>query len=92
MNKFALILVIGAHRLSLLHRERFTRIGQQLFGSFSQTNQRSPGVAWTLVHLQYIFHRRYEGAVLFRRNDPLRLEMRLKLVFFKTRPMVLSLA
>src|ERR1700751_2848481 len=49
-------------------------------------------MAWTLVNGQHIFHRCYERAVLVRRYDPLLFAMRLKFVFFKTRPIVLSLA
>jgi hypothetical protein len=88
----ALILIIGSNQTSLLHRDRFARVGQQLFGRLVQTNQRSFGVARTLVHIKHILHRRYERATLLRWNDPLLFEMRLKFVFFRTRPMVLSLA
>src|SRR5580658_9921480 len=41
---------------------------------------------------QHIFHRRYEGAVRLGRNDPALLAVGLDNVFFKTRPIVLSLA
>src|ERR1700746_4093443 len=49
-------------------------------------------MAWTLVNGQHLFHPCYERAVLVRRYDPLLFAMRLKFVFFKTRPIVLSLA
>src|ERR1700722_17684463 len=45
-----------------------------------------------MINRQHIFHRRYERTVLPRRNNPLLFEMRLKFVFFRTRPIVLSLA
>src|SRR5437773_2663406 len=39
-----------------------------------------------------ILHRRYKCAACLRRDDPLLFKMRLELVFFRTRPIVLSLA
>ena len=41
---------------------------------------------------QHVFHRRYERAVGLRRDDPLLSAMGLERVFFRTRPIVLSLA
>src|SRR5246127_671644 len=49
-------------------------------------------MAWALVYGQPTFPRGYGRAVLVRRYDPLLFAMRLKFVFFKTRPIVLSLA
>jgi hypothetical protein len=57
-----------------------------------ETDQRTISIAWPLVNGQNILHRRYECAACLRRDDPLPREMRLELIFFKTRPMVLSLA
>src|SRR6201993_973828 len=44
------------------------------------------------VHGEYLFHRRYEGAVGLRRDDPALPAMRLKNVFLSVRPIVESLA
>src|SRR5258707_11124037 len=47
---------------------------------------------WPRVDGQHVFHRCYERAVGLRRNDPLLPAMGLENVFFRTRPIVLSLA
>src|ERR1700757_1599181 len=44
------------------------------------------------VHGEYLFHRRYEGAVSLRRDDPASPAMRLETVFLSVRPIVESLA
>ncbi len=44
------------------------------------------------IDSQHVLHGGYECAVGLRRNDPLLFEMGLKDVFFRTRPIVLSLA
>jgi hypothetical protein len=43
-------------------------------------------------YLQHLFHRRDEGGVAVRGDDPLIFQMRFEKVFFNTRPIVLSLA
>ena len=45
-----------------------------------------------MINLQHIFHVGDERRVGIRRNDPLFLQMRLEIVFFSVRPIVLSLA
>src|ERR1700741_2875236 len=50
------------------------------------------GIMRPLVDGQHIFHRRYERAVGFRRNDPALFAVGLDNIFFSTRPIVLSLA
>src|SRR3984893_485628 len=47
---------------------------------------------WPRVDGQHVFHRGYERAVGLRRADPLLPAMGLEGVFFRTRPIVLSLA
>src|SRR5258708_26641698 len=47
---------------------------------------------WPRVDGQHVFHRGYERAVGFRRDDPLLPAMGLENVFFRTRPIALSLA
>src|SRR3982075_1937003 len=47
---------------------------------------------WPRVDGQHVFHRGYERAVGLRRDDPLLPAMGLENVFFRTRPIVLSLA
>src|SRR5208282_5445239 len=44
------------------------------------------------VNSQHILHRRYEGAIRLRRDDPALFAVGLDNVFFSTRPIVLSLA
>src|SRR5277367_812257 len=50
------------------------------------------GIVRSRVNGEHIFHRRYEGAVRFGRNDPALFAVGLDNVFFRTRPIVLSLA
>ena len=88
----ALVLVIVAGRLSWFGRNRLARLGDQLFGSFVETNQRPLGIARFPVGFQHVFHRRDEGRVGVRRDHPLPIAVGLKRVFFRVRPIVLSLA
>jgi hypothetical protein len=88
----ALVFVIAALPLSWLHWDRRSRVREQLLGSLVQTDERNIKIAWPLGDGQHVLHRRYERAVRLRRDDPLLFEMRLELVFFRTRPIVLSLA
>ena len=57
-----------------------------------ETHQREIRIARTLVDFQNVLHGGYERAILLGRDNPLLLAVRLKFVFFKTRPIVLSLA
>src|ERR1700674_2074483 len=89
---WSFVFVIGSRETSRFHRDRLPRIGNQLLRGFIKTDQRNIAIARAQINRQHVLHRGYERAVLLRRNDPLLLEMRLKPVFFKTRPIVLSLA
>src|SRR5208282_3360380 len=57
-----------------------------------ETDQRSLGIVRSLVDRQHILHRRDESGVRLGRNDPALFGMGLEETFFKTRPIVLSLA
>src|SRR5277367_6430355 len=88
----ALVLVIVPDRLSWLGRDRLARLDDQLFGSLVQTNQGTIGIMRLLVGFQHVFHRRDEGRVGVGWNHPLPIAVRLESVFFRGRPIVLSLA
>src|SRR5215470_2922546 len=88
----ALVLVIDPRRLPFRHRHRRPRFLGELLGGFIQTNQGTIRIVRPCVHGQHVLHGGYEGAICFGRDDPSRFEVRLELSFFKTRPIVLSLA
>ena len=88
----AFIFVIETRRLPFLHRDRRACFGNQLLGRLVQTDQRAVRIPGPFVHSQHVFHGRDKGAVGCRRDDPLLLEVGLERVFFKVRPIVLSLA
>ena len=68
----------------------------QLIGEVRQpipaAPERNIGIARPRIHGQHVLHGGDECAVGFRRNDPLLFQMRLKDVFLRIRPIVLSLA
>src|ERR1700680_3773195 len=88
----AFVFVIDPRRLPFFHRHRHPRFLDKLLGGFVQADQRMSRIARPCVNGQHILHGGYEGAVRFRRDDPLFLEMGLERVFFKTRQIMLSLA
>jgi hypothetical protein len=53
-----------------------------LLAGFVKANQRELRIVRTLIDCQHLFHRAYEGATCFRRNDPLFPKVWLKRVFF----------
>jgi hypothetical protein len=79
----AFVFVILPRRLTFFHRHRNPRFLGQLLGGFVQTDQGTIGVVWPCVNGQHVLHGGYECAALFRRNDPLFLEMRLILILTK---------
>ena len=88
----AFVLVIDAGWPSRLHRDWRARLGDELLGGLVQADQRMVGIVRPRVDGQHVFHGRYEGAVGLRRDDPALPAVRLESVFFRTRPIVLSLA
>src|SRR5437764_10539543 len=88
----ALVLVIETGWASRFHRDRHARFGNELLRGLVEAKQRTIAVAWPRVDGQHVFHSGYERAVGLRRDDPLLAAMGLENVFFKTRPIVLSLA
>src|SRR3954453_6217557 len=87
----AFVLVIGPRRAPGPHRDRHARFLDQLFGGLVQADQRADRVVRTVIYFQHLFHRRDEGGVAVRGDDPLIFQMRFEKVFFNTRPIVLSL-
>src|ERR1700722_6923286 len=87
-----LVLVVVPDRLPRLGRDRLARLDDQLFRSFVQTNEGAVEITRLLVGFQHVFHRRDKGRVGVGWNDPLPIAMGLESVFFKVRPIVLSLA
>src|SRR5215467_13614783 len=77
---------------SRLQRDRHARLGDKLLGGLVQVPQRAVRIARPHVDREHIFHRRYEGAVGLRRDDPALPVMRLETVFLTVRPIVESLA
>src|SRR5208337_2378816 len=64
----------------------------KLLGGFVQAHERHLRIVWLRINIQHLFHGRYEGGVGLWRDDPLFFAVGLKRVFFRTRPIVLSLA
>src|SRR5262252_1194521 len=91
-HAIALIFVIAPRRLPFLYRHRRSRFLGTLFGRFVQADQWTIRIARPCLNRQQVLHGGYEGAVCLRWKNPLCFEMRLELSFFKTRPIVLSLA
>src|ERR1700751_3600445 len=87
-----LVFVIITRRLSWLHPDRGARFFYKLLGRLVNTNQRIVGIVRSMIDFQHIFHRSDKGAVRLGWDHPLLFEMGLENVFFKTRPIVLSLA
>src|SRR5215470_3627216 len=87
-----LVFVIITRRLSWLHRDRGARFFDKLLRRLVNTNQRIVGIVRSMIDFQHVFHRCYKGAVRLGWDHPLLFEMGLENVFFKTRPIVLSLA
>src|SRR6516162_2690923 len=88
----SLVFVINTLRLPRLHWNRRSRLGNELLRGLVQTDERYVRIVRSRIDVEHLFHRRYESAVRLRRNDPLLFAVRLKRVFFRTRPIVLSLA
>src|SRR5450631_884635 len=88
----ALVFIIEPGWPPLFHLDRRARFGNQLLRGLVQANQRNIGIARPRVHGQHVFHGCHKRAVGLRRDDPLLFQMRLKDVFLRVRPIVLSLA
>src|SRR6516165_8216259 len=88
----ALVFIIVAPGLSRLHPDWGTSFLYKLLGGLVHANQGMIGIVGPLIDFQHIFHRRYECAVRLGRNNPLLLDVGFENVFFRTRPIVLSLA
>src|ERR1700693_684999 len=70
-------------RGGFLHRHRSPRFLNQLLGGFVEADQGTIRIVWPGVNGQHVLHGGDECAVLFRRDDPLFLEVRLDGVFLK---------
>src|SRR5512135_1942417 len=88
----ALIFVIVTCRLSRFHGEGNPRFLEQLLGGLIQTDKEHLEIARPTINDQHIFQGGYKGRIRLGRNDPLLLAVGLENVFFRTRPIVLSLA
>src|SRR3974377_1382444 len=88
----SLVFIINPLRLPWLHRNRRSRLGNKLFRGLVQADGRHLRIRRSRIDVEHLFHRRYESAIRLRRNDPLLFAVRLKRVFLRTRPIVLSLA
>jgi len=88
----ALVFIIVAPGLSRLHPDWGTTFLYKLLGGLVHANQGMIGIVGPLIDFQHIFHCRYECAVRLGRNNPLLLDVGFENVFFRTRPIVLSLA
>src|SRR6185369_8881687 len=76
------VFAVDPQRLSSAHRQRFTRLGQQLLAGLIGANEFVSRCIGGLIQIQNLFHLRYERGVGLRRNAPLLFEPRLKFVFF----------
>src|SRR5208337_272279 len=86
------VLVVNPLWAPLFHRDRRTRLGDQLLRGLVQADERHVRVVGPRINVQNLLHRGYECAARLRRDDPLFFAVRLKRVFLRTRPIVLSLA
>src|SRR6187401_1421379 len=77
----AFVLVIGPRRVPGPDRDRHARFLDQLFGGLVQTDQRAGRIVRTVIDFQHLFHRRDEGGVSVRWDDPLIFQMRFEKVF-----------
>src|SRR5271168_690303 len=95
MNRLAtpaLVFVIVTGGLSGFGRDRGARLDDQLLGSLIQAHERTIGISRLLVGFQHVFHGGDEAGVGVWRDHPLPIAVRFEDVFFKVRPIVLSLA
>jgi hypothetical protein len=88
----ALVFVIVPDRLSRLGGDRRARLDDQLLRRFIQTHEGTIGIMRLLVGFQHVFHGGHEAGVGVRRDHPLPFAVGFEGVFFKVRPIVLSLA
>src|SRR5574341_904341 len=79
----ALVLVIVAFHLTRLSGQRHARLGNQLLGRLVEADLGALGVIRLGIHLQHVFHGRYELGTDFR-DTPLFLLPRFSVVFFNT--------
>ena len=77
------VLVANARRLG---RVALSCLGEELDRLFVHTDDRTPLVVRSTVHLQDILHRSYERRAVSGRNAPALLQVRLTFVFFRMRP------
>src|SRR5208337_608287 len=87
----ALVFVIVPGGSSRLGRDRRARLDDQLLRGFIQTHEGPIGIARLLVGFQHVFHGGHEARTGVRRDYPLPFAVRFERVFFRVRPMVLSL-
>lgn len=80
------ILIVLIANARLLGCVTFSRLGEELNRLFVHTNDGTPLVVGTAIHLQDILHRSYERSAVFGRNAPALLQVRLIFVFFRMRP------
>src|SRR5208283_4332384 len=86
------VFVIDPLRLARFHRDWRACFRNELLGGLVQTDERHLRIVGLSINIEHLLHRRYECATGLRRDNPLLFAVRLKRVFFRTRPMVLSLA
>src|SRR6202011_5945779 len=91
-HAIARVFVIVTRLASGLCRNRFARFDDQLLRGFVEAHDGALGITRPLIDLQHVFHVGDKGCAGVGRNDPLLLQMRLESVFFRVRPIVLSLA
>ena len=82
----ALVFVIGPLRLSRFHRNRRSRLGNELLRGLVEADERPIRIVGPRINIEHVFHRRYESAARPRRDDPLLFAVRLKRVLFENAP------
>jgi len=65
--------------------ERGTNLCQQLFRALVHTDDRPQGIIRATIDLQNVLHAADKLGIVFRRDTPTLLQMRLELVFFSVR-------
>ena len=79
-HSFTVIFIIVPFRLAWHRRQRLARFTHQLLRTLVNANQRIPGIFWSFVNVQHIFHVVHKVGIRIRGNAPLFLGPRLDFV------------
>ena len=90
-RSIAFVLIVITREPPGFEGDRHACFGEQLLRRLIQAYQGALWIVGLVINLQLIFHVRHECRICLRRNDKLLVQVRLENVFFRVRPIVLSL-